>query len=168
MEEEKTLAIPLGGSTADGEQVHPTTGPVESAASGTPEPEQKSAKSQVGQSVAEQDGNKTPEVAGNIASKSDEPKKPGIVSRMFKALGALIIFLLVVSVIGGVVLLFLATRDEIPSAPEIKTDMKTVVTDSAWEAIKEKEIRLNSDEVNLFLSTVKEKSAEKPRRKGSR
>lgn len=166
MEEEKTLAIPLGGSTADGEQVHPTTGPVESAASGTPEPEQKSAKSQVGQSVAEQDGNKTPEVAGNIASKSDEPKKPGIVSRMFKALGALIIFLLVVSVIGGVVLLFLATRDEIPSAPEIKTDMKTVVTDSAWEAIKEKEIRLNSDEVNLFLSTVKEKSAEKAAEKG--
>ena len=43
MEEEKTLAIPLGGSTAEGEKVHPTSGPVESAASGASESRQKSA-----------------------------------------------------------------------------------------------------------------------------
>ena len=44
MEEEKTLAIPLGGSTADGEQVQPTVGPVESAATGGSSPQQKSGK----------------------------------------------------------------------------------------------------------------------------
>lgn len=155
MEEEKTLAIPLGGVTEDGQQVHPTSGSVESAASGSSQPEQKNAKAMVGSDASE-----TLDVQGT-SSQPDEPKKPGIAGRIVRTLGAMIIFLLVIAVIGGAILFFLATRDEMPSAPEIKTDMKTVATDSAWEAIKNKEIRLNSDEINLFLSTVKEKSAEK-------
>ena len=155
MEEEKTLAIPLGGVTEDGQQVHPTSGSVESAASGSSQPEQKNAKAMVGSYASE-----TLDVQGT-SSQPDEPKKPGIAGRIVRTLGAMIIFLLVIAVIGGAILFFLATRDEMPSAPEIKTDMKTVATDSAWEAIKNKEIRLNSDEINLFLSTVKEKSAEK-------
>ena len=155
MEEEKTLAIPLGGVTEDGQQVHPTSGSVESTASGSSQPEQKNAKAMVGSDASE-----TLDVQGT-SSQPDEPKKPGIAGRIVRTLGAMIIFLLVIAVIGGAILFFLATRDEMPSAPEIKTDMKTVATDSAWEAIKNKEIRLNSDEINLFLSTVKEKSAEK-------
>lgn len=156
MEEEKTLAIPLGGSTADGEKVHPTSGPVESAASGAAETRQKSAKS-----IVKSSGKDALDVREGAMSQPSEPKKPGVVGRICKAFGALILFLLVVVIIGGAALFFFATRDEMPSAPEIKTDMKTVATDSAWEALKEKEIRLNSDEINLFLSTVKEKSAEK-------
>ena len=165
MEEEKTLAIPLGGSTVDGAQVQPTVGPVESSASGVREPEQKSGKSQSNRqksakSIVRSD-EETFDVSGGPVFQSDEPKKPSAVGKAVKAFGALIIFLLVVVVIGGAILFVLATRDELPSAPEIKTDMKTVATDSAWEAIREREIRLNSDEINLFLSTVKEKSAEK-------
>ena len=156
MEEEKTLAIPLGGSTADGEKVPPTSGPVESAASGAAETRQKSAKS-----IVKSSGKDALDVREGAMSQPSEPKKPGVVGRICKAFGALILFLLVVVIIGGAALFFFATRDEMPSAPEIKTDMKTVATDSAWEALKEKEIRLNSDEINLFLSTVKEKSAEK-------
>ena len=155
MEEEKTLAIPLGGSTAEGEKVHPTSGTVESAASGASESRQKSAKS-----IVRSGGDETLDVSGGSVLPG-EPKKPGVVGRIFKTLGALIIFLLVVAVIGGAILFFLSTRDEMPSAPEIKTDMTTVATDSAWEALKDKEIRLNSDEINLFFSTIKEKSAEK-------
>ena len=167
MEEEKTLAIPLGGSTADGEHVQPTTGPVESAATGEPT-RQKSGKSQPDKKADRQKSAKAVvkrEETGILAESGDpqngNPKKPGVVGRIFKALGALIIFLLVVAVIGGVVLFFFATRDEMPSAPEVKTDMKTVAVDSALEALKDREIRLNSDEVNMFLTTVKEKSAEK-------
>ena len=165
MEEEKTLAIPLGGSTVDGAQVQPTVGPVESSASGVREPEQKSGKSQSNRqksakSIVRSD-EETFDVSGGPVFQSDEPKKPSAVGKAVKAFGALIIFLLVVVVIGGAILFVLATRDELPSAPEIKTVMKTVATDSAWEAIREREIRLNSDEINLFLSTVKEKSAEK-------
>ena len=47
MEEEKTLVIPLGGSTADGEQVNPTTGPVESAGANAVLPEQRRGKAVV-------------------------------------------------------------------------------------------------------------------------
>ena len=135
MEEEKTLAIPLGGSTADGETVTPTAGPVESAASDSARSErtegsrQKSAKA-----IVKSDGEAF-DVSGTPFSQPEEPKKT--------------------------ILFFRATRDEMPSAPEIKTDMKTVAVDSAMEALKEKEIRLNSDEINLFLDTIKEKSAEK-------
>ena len=161
MEEEKTLAIPLGGITADGETVTPTAGPVESAASDSARSErtegsrQKSAKA-----IVKSDGEAF-DVSGTPFSQPEEPKKPSVAVKVFKAFGALIIFLLVVAVIGGGILFFLATRDEMPSAPEIKTDMKTVAVDSAMEALKEKEIRLNSDEINLFLDTIKEKSAEK-------
>ena len=167
MEEEKTLAIPLGGSTADGEQVQPAEGPVESAATGSPSPEQRSGKAQnagkqkSGKSMVASGGADTLARSEGYGSMSDEPKKPGVVGRVCKALGALIIFLIVVAVIGGAVLFFFATRDEIPSAPEIKTDTTTVAVDSALEAIKSNEIRLNSDEINLFLQMVKEKSVEK-------
>ncbi len=169
MEEEKTLAIPLGGSTSDGERVDPSAAsadPTSAAASssqqksgkssGRNEKLQKSAKANVkkkeSKALAEKDS------AGEGDGK---PKKPGIAARIFKTLGALLIFLLVVSVIGGVVLLFLATRDEMPTAPEIKSDITTIAVDSALDALKDQEIRLNSDELNLFLNMVKEKSADK-------
>ena len=170
MEEEKNLAIPLGGNTADGGHVQPTSGPVESAATGEPKAQQKSGKAQPvndakkqksAKAVVKANADSTPDVVGDAVSQPDQPKKPGIVGRVFKALGALLIFLLFITVVGAGVLFFFSTRDEMPSAPEVKTDMKTVAVDSAIEAMKDREIRLNSDEINVFLSTVKEKSAEK-------
>ena len=166
MEEEKTMVIPLGGNTADGDHVQPTGGPVESAATGEPETRQKSGKSQPAQKARKQKSAKAlmnRQETGGITetAPTGQPKKPGVAGRIFMGLGALIIFLLVITVIGGIVLFFFSTRDEMPSAPEIRTDMKTVAVDSAIEALKDHEIRLNSDEVNMFLETVKEKSAEK-------
>ena len=166
MEEEKTMVIPLGGNTADGDHVQPTGGPVESAATGEPETRQKSGKSQPAQKARKQKSAKAlmnRQETGGITetAPTGQPKKPGVAGRIFMGLGALIIFLLVITVIGGIVLFFFSTRDEMPSAPEIRTDMKTVAVDSAIEALKDHEIRLNSDEVNMFLETVKVKSAEK-------
>lgn len=156
MAEDKTLAIPLGGSTADGEPVRPTSGPVESAATGAPVPEQKS-----GKAVVPSDSGNLQVGTGGAVSKPGEPKKPSVVKRLFAAFGALIIFLLVVIVIGAGVLYFLATRDEMPTAPEIKAEMSNVIIDSAVEMISDKQISFNSDEINLFLKTLVEKSAEK-------
>lgn len=156
MEEEKTLAIPLGGSTADGERVNPTSRPVESAATGSPTPEQKS-----GKAVVKSGGNEKNIARGGAVSQPEKPKKPNVVLKIFGALGALIIFLLVVVVIGAGVLFFLATRDEMPTAPEIKAEMSDVIIDSALEMISDKQISFNSDEVNLLLKTLVEKSAEK-------
>ena len=170
MEEEKTLAIPLGGSTADGERVIPTGGPVESAATETSAPQQKSGKSKPDEkekkqksakAIVKSDSKGTLKTGNLNSSQPDQQKKPGIVRRLFMAFGALIVFLLVVTVIGGVVLFFFATRDDLPTAPEVKSDMTSVAVDSAVEALMEHEITLNSDEVNMFLSMVKEKSAEK-------
>ncbi len=156
MEEEKTLAIPLGGTTAEGDHVQPTTGPVESASTGS-SPEQKSGKATIANN-----GPQPLEVRRDGAvSQPEKPKKPGVVKRVFAALGALIIFLLVVMVIGAGLLYFMATRDEMPTAPEIKAEMSDVIIDSAVEMISEKQISFNSDEINLFLKTLVEKSAEK-------
>ncbi len=158
MEEEKTLAIPLGGSTADGEHVDP-----EGAPSGGSSTRQKS-----GKSIPQEKGGAIQKSAkSNVPSsqsgspESDKPKKKSVVRRVLGALGALIIFLLVVSVIGAGVLLFLGTRDEMPKAPEVKSEMSDVIIDSALELVSDKRITFNSDEVNLFLRTLVEKSAEK-------
>ena len=161
MEEEKTLAIPLGGSTADGEQVNPTAGPVESAASGVPEQKSGKAQTESRQNSAKSMVRQSESTALSENGKPGKEKKPSVVGRLFAALGALIIFLVVVAVIGGVIMFFLATRDEMPSAPEVTAKMSDVVVDSAIEALRTKEIHLNSDEINLFLSTVKEKSKDK-------
>lgn len=156
MEEEKTLVIPLGGSTADGEQVNPTTGPVESAGANAVLPEQRRGKAVVKPTAVNK-----PQVRGGGVPTPEKPKKAGVVGKIFAALGALILFLLIVCIIGAGILYFLATRDEMPTAPEVKSEMSDVIVDSALEMISDKQISFNSDEVNLFLKTLVEKSAEK-------
>lgn len=162
MEEEKTLAIPLGGSTADGGHVDATAGAAGTA--GAEAPEQKSGKAQTapqqksGKAIVPQEGGSALTESGGTP---DQPKKPGMAVRVLRTLGALLIFVVVVAVIGAAILFFLATRDELPSAPEVNAKMSDVIVDSAIEALRTKEIHLNSDELNMFLATVKEKSAEK-------
>jgi len=158
MEEEKTLAIPLGGSTVDGERVN---------ASGTPADSDSATRQTSGKSQPRENGGAIQKSAksgtfdsGDGSSQHDKPKK-NVLLRIFGALGALIIFLLVVAVIGAGVLLFLGTRDEMPKAPEVKSEMSDVIIDSALELISDKRITFNSDEINLFLNTLVEKSAEK-------
>lgn len=69
--------------------------------------------------------------------------------------------LLIVSAVSVGVLFALATTDTMPKAPLVTTDMSTVVKDSAIEMIKDQKITFTSDEVNLFLKTLVEKSADK-------
>ena len=108
MEEEKTLVIPLGGSTADGERVQP------GAATNDDAPKQKSGKAQPQEKGgAIQTSAKSGTLdSGDGSSQPDGPKKPNVLLRILRGLGALIIFLIVVAVIGAGVLLFLGTRDE--------------------------------------------------------
>lgn len=156
MEEEKSLAIPLGGSTADGEHVDPTASPADSGDA----VKQKSGKAKGG---AIQKSAKSEVIAADSGNpeQPDQPKKPNVAVRILRAFGALILFLVVAAVVGGGVLLFLGTRDEMPKAPEVKAEMSDVIIDSAMELISDKRITFNSDEVNLFLNTLVEKSAEK-------
>ncbi len=69
--------------------------------------------------------------------------------------------LLFVCAIGAGVLFLFATTDTMPKAPEVTTDMNTVIKDSALEMLSDKKISLNSDEINLFLQMLVEKSSEK-------
>ena len=160
MEEEKTLVIPLGGSTADGERVSPTGLPSDSGAA----TQQKSGKAQTAEKsgTLQKSGKSGAVIPGSEGSgQPDQPKKPHVAARIFGALGALVLFLIVVAVIGGGVLLFLGTRDEMPKAPEVKAEMSDVIIDSAMELISDKRVSFNSDEVNLFLKTLEEKSSGK-------
>ena len=165
MEEEKNVVIPLGGSTSDGEHVQPSVSTAQSTASADlSSPKQKSGKAQsAGSNEMLQKSGKAPALKSGAGGKStpDEPKKPGVAMKIFGAIGALLLFLIVVVVIGAGVVLFLATRDEMPSAPEVKSEMSDVIVDSALQLLSEKEISFNSDEVNLFLQVLNEKSAEK-------
>jgi len=165
MEEEKNVVIPLGGSTSDGEHVQPSVSTAQSTASADlSSPKQKSGKAQsAGSNEMLQKSGKATALKSGAGGKStpDEPKKPGVAMKIFGAIGALLLFLIVVVVIGAGVVLFLATRDEMPSAPEVKSEMSDVIVDSALQLLSEKEISFNSDEVNLFLQVLNEKSAEK-------
>lgn len=69
--------------------------------------------------------------------------------------------LLIATAVALGVLFVFATTDTMPKAPEITTDMSTVVKESALEMIKDKKISFNSDEINLFLKTLADKSEDK-------
>lgn len=85
---------------------------------------------------------------------SAEPAQP---KKKNKAIVWIILFLfalLVMAAVGlGVAFLF-ATSDTMPKAPEITGNMQTVVKDSAVEMIKDKKIRLNSNDINIFLEKI--------------
>lgn len=69
--------------------------------------------------------------------------------------------IVVIAAVALGVLFFMATSDDMPKAPEITTDMSTIVKDSAVEMIKDKKISFTSDKVNMMFKTVVEKSADK-------
>lgn len=69
--------------------------------------------------------------------------------------------LLIAAAVALGTLFVFATTDTMPKAPQITADMSTVIKDSALEMIKDKKITFNSDEINLFLKTLAEKSHDK-------
>lgn len=125
MEKDNNQAIPLGGSTADGSSVVPTTGG---------------------------------DVSVAVMPPPEAPRKKNH-AVVFVILG--LFALLVAAAVAAGVLFMFATTDTMPKAPEITTDMSTVVKDSALEMIKDKKISFNSDEINLFLETLVNNSSEK-------
>lgn len=109
-----------------------------------------------GTSVAVQDDNTTV-VPAPEGGEAPEKKKNHAVVFVILGLAAL----LIAAAVGLGVLFVFATTDTMPKAPEVSTDMSTVVKESALEMIKEKKISFNSDEINLFLKTLVEKSEDK-------
>ncbi|MGN0473704.1 MAG: hypothetical protein ACI4IJ_01310 [Acutalibacteraceae bacterium] len=100
----------------------------------------------------------------NIQSETKNNKKlsPAVIA--ISAAAAL----LVVLVVSLGVLFALATSDTMPKAPLVSTDMSTLIKDSAIEMIKDKKITFTSDEVNLCLKTLVEKSSETLEKNGIR
>ena len=100
----------------------------------------------------------------NIQSETKNKKKlsPAVIA--ISAAAAL----LVVLVVSLGVLFALATSDTMPKAPLVSTDMSTLIKDSAIEMIKDKKITFTSDEVNLCLKTLVEKSSETLEKNGIR
>ena len=98
-----------------------------------------------------------------LSSEPAQPKKKGNVIVVF----ILFLFaLLMMAAVGlGVAFLF-ATSDTMPKAPEITGNMQTVVKDSAVEMIKDKKIRLNSNEINIFLEKIVNSAEPKLTEKG--
>lgn len=76
--------------------------------------------------------------------------------------------LIVVLLVSLGVLFALATSDTMPKAPLVSTDMPTLIKDSAIEMVKDKKITFTSDEVNLCLKTLVEKSSETLEKNGIR
>lgn len=91
----------------------------------------------------------------NLSSDTRKKKK---VSPAVIAISVVAALLVVLGISLGV-LFALATSDTMPNAPVVTTDMNTLIKDSALEMIKEKKISFTSDEVNLCLKTVVEKSS---------
>lgn len=156
MEEEKSLAIPLGGSTSDGSRVEPGEAVSQksgkAAAAGSTSTLQKSGKSGSSGKL---------DVGGKSGGDLSEKQKPKIGQRILFGIIGLIAFLLVISVIGAGVLFFMATRDDLPTAPEVNSTMSDILVDSALEMFTEHKITVNSDEINFLLGTLVEKSSEK-------
>lgn len=100
-----------------------------------------------------------------LTAKNDKPKKK--VNAAAIAILS-VTALLIVSVVSLVILFALATTDTMPKAPLVTTDMPTVIKDSAIEMLKEKKITFTSDEVNLLLKTLTEKSSDKLEKNGIR
>lgn len=97
--------------------------------------------------------------------KTDKPKKKvNAVTVVILAVAAL----LIVSAASIGILFSLATTDTMPKAPLVTADMSTVIKDSAVEMLNDQKITFTSDEVNLFLKTLAEKSADKLESNGVR
>lgn len=104
------------------------------------------------------DGTKIKVSAENaVAIPELKKKKVSPVSIVILVVAALLIALLV----GAGVLFAFATTDNMPSAPVVKSEMSTVIKDSALEMISDKKITFTSDEVNLFLNTLVENSSDR-------
>lgn len=95
-----------------------------------------------------------------------EPSKKKNHVIVFVILG--IAALLIAAAVALGVLFVFATTDTMPKAPQVTADMSTVIKDSALEMIKEKKITFDSDEINLFLKTLAEKSEDKLEENGMR
>ena len=106
-------------------------------------------------------GTVVPSVSNTTVAVAESPQPPAKKNNaiVFVILG--LAALLFVCAIGAGVLFLFATTDTMPKAPEVTTDMNTVIKDSAMEMISDKKISLNSDEINLFLQMLVEKSSEK-------
>ncbi len=99
-------------------------------------------------------------VQGNSASTEMQTSTKKKVSPVVIVISVIAAILVVLAIAVGVIFA-LATSDTMPKAPKVSTDMSTLIKDSALEMLQEKKISFTSDEVNLCLQMLVEKSSDK-------